>query len=238
MSNDIAILTEQDGESERELKKLLSNMFKESGKSLRAYLSLVQYSVEQDIHVALLIRSDSGEDEVLLSQCQHIFRDMFSETNHLDIMFISDESEQKTRKVCCPFFTSVNFNVTNPDFYLYTNEGYHLDDVVRNCYMRARLFADRPDGYMLCDIDPPLYGKHYDLNNRIINQIIIGNKSKGMTLFPISGWPFSIYVLAPQVDNIAFQEIINSSNSKLIAWAEIYKTRQDAQSALDINKNR
>ena len=238
MSNDIAILTEQDGESERDLKKQLAKMFKKSGKRLRAYLALVQYSAEQDIHVALLIRSDSGEAEILLNQCQHIFRNMFSETNHLDIIFISDDLEQKIRNVCCPFYTSVNFNVSKPDFYLYTDEGYHLDDVVRSCYMRARLFADRPDGYMLCDVNPPLNGKNYEIKNRDINQIIIGNKSKGMTLFPVSGWPFPIYVLASQVDNIAFQEIIDSSNSKLIAWAEIYKTRQDAQAALDRNKKR
>lgn len=217
MNNEIFIIAEQEGEIERLFKSKLINMFHESGKRIRAYLALVQYGMVEDMHVALLIHSDIGEDKLILQQCQQIFIDMFSNTEHLDIIFISTEFEKNVRKVCCPFYTSLDFNVTTPDFYLYSNDGYHLDDVMRNCYMRARLYADRPDGYMLCDIDPPLNG---------INQLIIGNKLQGMTLFPVSEWPFPIYVLRPLIDNIALQDFIDPSNSELIAWAQIYDRKQ------------
>jgi hypothetical protein len=80
---------------------------------------------------------------------------------------------------------------------------------------------------MLCDIDPPLNGQFYGLKDKNINQLIIGNKWMGMTLFPVSEWPLLIYVLRPLKDNIAFQDIIDSSNSELIAWAEIYDRKRD-----------
>jgi hypothetical protein len=131
MSNEIVILAERDGETERLFKKQLIDLFHKSRKRLRVYLALVRYDMPPDMHVALLIKTEtSGEDEFLLNKCQRIFTEMFSETQHLDIIFITDELEQVVRKVCCPFYTSPDFNVTIPDFYLYSHEGYHLDDVI------------------------------------------------------------------------------------------------------------
>lgn len=161
----------------------------------------------------------------LLNQCADVFKNMFAQNQHLDIISITDEQEQSLRNLCCPFYTCFDLNVHTPDFYLFSFEGYHLDDFPRACFMLKRLYGKRLDGYMLCDISPIIIGQSY--GNQHIQQVIIANRLDGTSLFPISEWPMAVYVMRLLNENAEFKEVIDKTDVDLIAWAEIFKRKED-----------
>ena len=226
VKKEIVFICEQDGIPERELKKGLNQVFLNSGKHIRAYLVKIERAYEQSSSVALCVKTDNNYDEEILKKCGDVFKSIFSKDQCLDILFITQAQEQEIRKLCCPFYTSPNFQISIPDFFLFSSEGYNLDDTFRNCFKRKRLYGNRPDGYMLCDIDPVILGQSYGLGSQDINQIIIANRYEGTSLFPISEWPSYVYVTRPLIDGIEFKDTIEESDVELIAWAEIYKEKR------------
>jgi hypothetical protein len=225
IKNKIIFLGEQDGSPEQGFKNELIRMFLISGKCVRAYLGVMRYGNETNAHVALCLKTN-GNDENLLKNCANIFKSTFSSNEHLDILFLSDEQELVLREVCCPFYTSSAFQIQYPDFYLTSSEGYNLNNIVINCFKRKRLYGKLPDGYMLCDINPSILGQSYGLGNQDINQIVIASRHKGFSLFPISEWPCYVHV-ARLLNNLEATMYLQDSDIQLIAWGELFKRKED-----------
>lgn len=224
MENNIIFIAEQDGVIEREFKHALIELFTQYNGKIRAYLVLTASSESPDDHkVMLCLVTDKGEDLELLKHCAQQFRLVFSNNQFLDITFLTEQHEHVLRQCCCPFFTSDDFQVSQPDFYLFSTEGYHLNDQVRHCFMRQRLHSDRPDGFLLCDISPPLIGQQFGLGEEDISQVLMAIRYEGSSLFPISEWPLDIYVLRIINEHVHRQLEIKTEDYELIGLAELYQ---------------
>lgn len=231
MENNLVFIAEQDGEIERELKLALTEVFLHYDANLRAYLVLTSTTAHpNEMNVMLCLYSDKGEDINLVNQCAQQFKILFANNQHLDIMFLSTEKECLLRSMCCPFFTSANSNVNTPDFYLYSTEGYHLDDTIRKCFMRKRLYGEHKGAYILCDISPPIIGQQFGLGERDIHQIMVALRYDGSVLVPISDWPLDIYVMHILTD-VTMKQIISKFDYEVLGLAEIY------QQVADVNLN-
>ncbi|GEM_PF-1124300 len=225
MTSNISFIKEQDGTIEMKFKQAVCLMLVGCIAPVRAYLAQVRYdSLNKDLHIAICIKTLSSKNEELLIKLKNIFMSMFVKTEHLDIIFINDEQEKMIRKVCCPFFTSPNFQFLQPDFYLTSSEGYNLNKTKPiACFKRKRLYGSHPDGYILCDIKPMLFGSDYDLEQKEISQIVVACRHLNYSLFPINSWPALVHVAVPQssstVDNITM--FIEDKDIILIAWGEL-----------------
>lgn len=139
MANELTFIAEQDGEVEFEFKSALISIFSTANIPLRSYLVLGKWQPNELSQPILCLRVPGDEDLQLLDKCSAIFNNLFAENQHLDIVFINSEQEQRLRKLCCPFYTSKRYNLNLPDFYLFSHEGYRLDDEPRACFMRKRI---------------------------------------------------------------------------------------------------
>lgn len=99
----------------------------------------------------------------------------------------------------------------------------------RKAYYVTRLAGDKRDDYMLIRIDPPLIGQKYGRGGQDIDQVILAARFKGDTLFPPKKWPVYVHVARPLIDNPERRRRISDSELEEIAWAELYKTEEDAR---------
>lgn len=222
-------LAEQIGVAENEFKEAIVGLFRSRGRPIRAYLVQVEYGKEKEFNVALCVASQSGEDEELASDIALVFRRMFGAHEHLDILFLTDDQEARLRKVCCPFFTSRRFN--QPDFYLTSSEGYGLEEV-RACYKEMRLMNGHPDGYMICEVDPPIMGQPYGLGGQDIHRIAIASRHSGYSVFVINDWPAYVHVARLTHGFPGDKFVIAEDEIESIGWAEVYESLLAAKASL------
>lgn len=227
-SSETRFVAEQIGVLENELKESIVGLFRDRNRPLRAYLVQVEYGEEKDFNVALCVASGSGEDEELANDIALVFRRVFGPHEHLDILFLSEIQETQLRKVCCPFFSSTRFD--HPDFYLASSEGYGLEKV-RGCYKERRLMNGHPDGYMLCEIDPPIVGQPYDLGGQDIQRIIIASRHSGYSVFAINDWPAYVHVARLTRDVSVDKFVIAENDIESIGWAEVYESSATAKAS-------
>jgi hypothetical protein len=222
-------IAEQFGAPENEFKESIICLLQSQSRPLRTYLAQVEYGEEKDSKVALCVASNGGEDEGLAYDIASIFRHMFGSHEHLDIVFLTEIQEVMLRKVCCPFFSSKR--ISSPDFFLTSSEGYGLEEV-RACYKLKRLVNSHSDGYILCDIEPPIVGQSYGLGGQDINQVIVAHRHAEYTLFAINKWPAYVHVarLTCNIPNDKFT--IAESDIETIGWAEIYDSLTAAKTSL------
>lgn len=228
--NNWEFLSEQDGETEREFKREISSFFERQKNLVRAYLAQIKYESQEGFSVALFLKSSHNDTQHLLDGVGKIFKEMFGRGEHLDIIFLSEEKELILRAICCPFYTSKNYQINAPDFYLTSSEGYDLEQPVA-CYKRKKLNGKNSDGYMLCDIKPSLDGSKYLAEKKHIHQVVFASRHKNYSLFPILVWPAYVHVAVPlKNDSFEFFEI-NEQDLKLIAWGELYKQHSEIKRA-------
>jgi hypothetical protein len=98
----LRFLGEQDGVPERLLKSRLTEFFQRDKSVCRAYLA--KASLEEQIGVALCLRTKFGADRGLAQKIGAIFGTIFNAQEHLDIIFLSDQQELELIKVCSAFF--------------------------------------------------------------------------------------------------------------------------------------
>lgn len=222
--NNIHFVREQDGEVEREFKSSLVTLFEKAHKPVRAYLVQVVYEDGSEFNVALCLMVDGGGDSYLLREITRIFKSRFSTEEHLDIIFLSPDQELKVRKISCPFYIAENYQITIPDFYLISSEGYGLTPPLA-CFKRKRLVGKHPDGYLLCDVRPALIGQYYGLGSESVTQLILASRHQDYSLFPISEWPSYVHVALILSKNI--DDYIEEADVKLIAWGELYPNKEE-----------
>jgi hypothetical protein len=216
--NKMRFIAEQIGIVENEFKKEIVKILSNVNKPSRAYLVRVEYKNSHDFNVALCIALKNGYDQELVNPIALVFRKMFGIYEHLDILFIDEHQETDLRKTCCPFFSSEYFY--KPDFYLSSSEGYNLE-ALRACFKERRFIGSHPDGYMLCEIDPPILGQSYGLGAKDINQIVIASRHAGYSIFDIKEWPAYVHVARLSRDIARDQFVLEEEDIKSIGWAEI-----------------
>jgi hypothetical protein len=81
---------------------------------------------------------------------------------------------------------------------------------------------------MLIDIEPPLEGQSFGLGATDITRLIISSRLQGQTLYPISGWPLSVYVARVVDDTVLESLAFTREQVALIAWGTLFHTREEA----------
>ena len=109
-----------------------------------------------------------------------------------------------------------------PDFYLASSEGYGLEEP-RSCWRIKRVIGGRRDDLLMTRLDPPIQRR------RDINLVLLATRHVGASLFPITKWPVSVHVCRIRVDNPESRDSFLQIEFKSIAWAELYRTEQDAR---------
>src|SRR5438128_597740 len=99
----IDFVGDQNGPSERDLKRELSSLFSKRLDVLRAYLASVKYE-DGSAHVALCIRATGTDFESIVTAAGEIFYPMFNQDTALDFIQLNDEKESRLKSVCQPFF--------------------------------------------------------------------------------------------------------------------------------------
>jgi hypothetical protein len=122
-----------------------------------------------------------------------------------------------------------------PDFFLSAAAEMRPDADLsqpRACWTKARLRNAIRDDYMLIDVDPPVIGQPYGLGSEDITRLIIATRWEGCTLFPIKQWNLSVYVLRILDEDITRSLLFTQDQIEEIAWATIYRTREEAEGEL------
>lgn len=100
----LVVLGEQDGPFEQVLKEELVNSFRRDKRVVRAYLARANSDRDESVDVILGLRTHFGPDPRLAKQVGKIFASIFSDTEHLDIIFLTEEQEVRVAAACRPFF--------------------------------------------------------------------------------------------------------------------------------------
>jgi hypothetical protein len=116
----------------------------------------------------------------------------------------------------------------NVDFCLASSESYHLTEP-RSCKRIKRVRSDNRDDLLLVKVEPPLIGQLYGLGGRDIDTLLVATRHKGDSLFPISKWPVSVHVARLLIENPERREQIHDNEFESVAWAELYRTKEDAR---------
>lgn len=102
----VQFVGEQDGAPERDLKGRLTDLFLRDPNIYRAYLARVFYQRPPCKAVALCLRVQPGTESSIGTKVGSTFASMFSDHEHLDIMFITVAQERKIATCCRPFFSA------------------------------------------------------------------------------------------------------------------------------------
>ena len=118
-----------------------------------------------------------------------------------------------------------------PDFYLASAEGYGMEEP-RRCWRIKRLATDNRDDLLLARIDPPLPGQKYGEPRDIDLVLLATRHEEGSSLFPVTAWPVYVHVARPLVSDAEHREKLQAHEFQSIAWAELYRTEEDARDKL------
>lgn len=119
----------------------------------------------------------------------------------------------------------MNIN-TKPEFYIKSTEGYEDFSFPRACYPIKRLKGEKRDDYLLIAVEPPIIGQKYGLGDKDIDFLIIATRHADTSLFPVSEWPLYVHIAYPLIENVEFISSILLKDIKLIAWGELYQTKE------------
>ena len=115
----------------------------------------------------------------------------------------------------------------DPEFYLAASEGYDLE-APRACRRLKRVATASRDDLLVVEIDPPLIGQKFGLGDGMIRHVIVAPRHQGSSLFPISEWPMFVHVARLLTDNLEHLDKLEECDFESIAWAELYRTENDA----------
>jgi hypothetical protein len=87
---------------------------------------------------------------------------------------------------------------------------------------------------MVIRVDPPVIGQKYGLGAEDITELLIAPRLEGYTLYPVSPWPCYVYVFRILDEAIITSRVITRPDQgEMIAWAELYRSRKEADAQLE-----
>lgn len=104
---DVRFVGQQDGPIEKDFTSRLSAFFEQKKANLAAYLCRVHYGDPSQVSVAICLASPDGQQIEIVDGISLIFREMFGQHEHVDIMFIGEEQVLSIEQVCRPFYTTL-----------------------------------------------------------------------------------------------------------------------------------
>lgn len=111
-------------------------------------------------------------------------------------------------------------------YYLSSLESYEFE-TPRECVFVKKILITTGKEAIVARISPSVSSHKYSLTNDI-DYVVLTHRHEGYGLFPITKFPCFVFVAHPLVDNILDYDILDSSQLKIIVWAELYRTEEDA----------
>ena len=115
----VQFVGEQDGTPEREFKDRLASSLRAMGVR-KAYLAVVSYderkapqntagdgAAAMNVALCLSLEDTAAEKHDIVERAGHDFAAMFGPTQHMDIIFLTDQQEAALKKVCRPFYMAM-----------------------------------------------------------------------------------------------------------------------------------
>jgi hypothetical protein len=124
--------------------------------------------------------------------------------------------------------------MTKPDFFLTSAGEFGPLSQPRACWKKARLHDRARDDYLLVEIKPVLVGQSFGLKEQDISSLILSTRYQGSTLFPITEWPSHVYVTRVLDETVLQTLSFTEDQIELIAWAMIFRTFEEADTAARI----
>jgi hypothetical protein len=114
--------------------------------------------------------------------------------------------------------------MNEPDFYLASAESHGFEEP-RRAWRLKRLRSDSRDDLLLIRVEPPIRTR----SGQDLETVIVATRHKESSLFPVDKWPVFIHVAEPLVAQSDLLEAVRSDEFRSIAWAELYRTEQEAR---------
>jgi|SRR5271163_3908950 len=116
----------------------------------------------------------------------------------------------------------------DPDFYLASTDYYNVE-MPRRVWRLKQMSGLGRDDLLLARIDPPIMDQEHGSDVQNIDTVLLATRHKGASLFPITQWPVFVHVLQPLINNLEDRDSLQKGEFRNIAWAELYKTEEDAR---------
>lgn len=131
--------------------------------------------------------------------------------------------------------SNIEARMAEPDFYLASSDSYILEKP-RRVWSIKRMSIPSRDDLLLVRITPPVRSEACGPKEQDIDIVLLATRRKGASLFPIREWPVAVYVIRPLIDDIAKRDKLNYGEFENMAWAEVYKSEDDARSKIFTTK--
>ena len=79
--------------------------------------------------------------------------------------------------------------------------------------------------YLWVKIDPPVMGQPYALGEKDVTDVLLSPHFQETSVFPVSQFPLPVYIYRVLDDRVFTDPHPSPSLLKLVAWGEIYATR-------------
>ena len=114
-TQNIAFVGEQDGPTERELKRAVAVILNRAFSIECAFLLKVLYEPEKETKVALVMQGTREQEEQIVDSVGRIFKELFNESQSLDFLFLTGEQTAQLRSVARPFYTRDDADHARPN---------------------------------------------------------------------------------------------------------------------------
>jgi hypothetical protein len=99
--------------------------------------------------------------------------------------------------------------------------------VTRKCEFLKRLRLDTGKECVVVQVSPTVPLQEYNVADDA-DVLVLLSRHEGQDLSTMSTFPFFVFITRPLIPNIEGAETITKNDLQILAWGEIYRTRQDA----------
>jgi hypothetical protein len=111
-------------------------------------------------------------------------------------------------------------------YYLSSLESVKFEPT-RKCEFLARLRLTTGKPCVLVRISPTVCLQEYNLTDDV-DTLVLVSRHEGHDITAIQTFPFFVFIARALIDNIQDSEVISKDNLQILAWGELYRTKEDA----------
>lgn len=111
-------------------------------------------------------------------------------------------------------------------FFLSSLESDRFEEV-RECLVVKKMTFDTGKECAFVRLYPAVSGQPWGLAEDIA-YFILATRHEGSRLFPINEFPCFVHIARPLKDHMEDCEVIAARDAQVVAWGELYRTREDA----------
>ena len=111
--------------------------------------------------------------------------------------------------------------------YLSSTESYRFSGVFE-CRVRERFVFEAGNPALLVELSPKLPGSDFGRSGDV-GEFVVASRLEGLTVDDLSHMPIFVHLALPPVGWSPAVGPPSSEGFQVVAWAELYRTREDAQ---------